>query len=98
MSNPYYHYPPVEHPKGTAILVLGILGLVVCGLTGPFAWVMGNRAIREMDSTPYQYSNRGMIQAGRICGIISSFMMIFVCGIYLLMFLVMGIGFLEGIN
>ena len=36
---------PQEHPKGTTILVLGILSLVLCGLLGPFAWNMGNQAL-----------------------------------------------------
>ena len=26
-------------------------GLVVCGLVGPFAWVIGNRVIREIDAS-----------------------------------------------
>src|SRR5262245_41781377 len=34
--------------RGTLILVLGILSLVICGLLGPFAWVMGNNDLREM--------------------------------------------------
>lgn len=62
-----------EHDNGTTILVLGILSLVVCGLLGPVAWAMGSRAIREMDAQPgVVWSNRGNVTAGRICGIISS--------------------------
>jgi uncharacterized Tic20 family protein len=58
--------------------VLGILSLVVgfmCGVgfvLGPFAWGMGNKAIRAIDATPGYYSNRGVVQAGRICGIVST--------------------------
>src|SRR5438128_1906635 len=36
--------------NGTVILVLGILSLVVCGLLGPVAWVMGNRDLKEIRS------------------------------------------------
>jgi uncharacterized membrane protein YjgN (DUF898 family) len=62
-----------EHPAGTTVLVLGILGLVVCGLLAPIAWVKGNTAKREMDSQPNVYwSNRGSVTAGRICGIIGT--------------------------
>jgi len=65
--------PPREHPNGTTILVLGILSLVVCGVLGPFAWSMGNRALREMDSQPgANWTNRSNVNAGRICGIIGS--------------------------
>ncbi|MCU1498623.1 MAG: hypothetical protein JWM47_2576 [Acidimicrobiales bacterium] len=65
-----------EHPQGTTIMVLGILSLVVCGLLGPFAWSMGNKAIREIDANPGAYTNRGSVSAGRICGMISSILMI----------------------
>lgn len=71
-----YGQPMVDHPQGTTILVLGILSLVLCSFLGPFAWVMGNRALREIDAAPGRYSNRGSVSAGRICGIISSVLMI----------------------
>jgi hypothetical protein len=74
---PYGGYAAQEHPQGTTILVLGILSLVVCGLLGPFAWVMGNNAIAEIDQNPTAYTNRGTVQAGRICGIVSSCLLIF---------------------
>ena len=63
---------PVDHPQGTTILILGILSLVVCGVLGPVAWVMGNNALAEIDRTPTAYRNRGNVQAGRICGIIAT--------------------------
>jgi uncharacterized membrane protein YidH (DUF202 family) len=59
------------------VLVLGILSLVICGLLGPIAWAKGNKAKREMDSQPgVQWSNRGSITAGRICGMIASILLI----------------------
>ena len=66
-----------EHPAGTTVLVLGILSLVICGVLGPFAWVKGNAAKREMDAQPgVQWSNRGSVTAGRICGMIASILLI----------------------
>lgn len=65
-----------DHPQGTLILVLGILSIVVCGLLGPVAWIMGNKAIKEIDANPSAYSNRGNVQAGRIIGIIASCLLI----------------------
>jgi hypothetical protein len=73
---PGYYVAPTEHPQGTTILVLGILSLVLCSLLGPFAWVMGSRARKEMDASGRVYSNAGNITAGWICGIISSALMI----------------------
>ncbi|QYC42563.1 hypothetical protein Nocox_24800 [Nonomuraea coxensis DSM 45129] len=69
---PYYGPQQHNHPNGTTILVLGILSLVVCTFIGPFAWSMGNRALREIDESGYVFANRGHVQAGRICGIIST--------------------------
>ncbi|MFI6732331.1 DUF4190 domain-containing protein [Nonomuraea sp. NPDC050451] len=82
----YYGPPPQTHPQGTTILVLGILSLVVCTFIGPFAWSMGNRALREIDESGYYYENRGMVQAGRICGIVSSILMMVTLGFVVLMF------------
>ena len=71
--------PTAQHPQGTTILVLGIVGLAltfICGfgaLLGPFAWAMGTKALREIDSNPsVTYTNRGNVSAGRILGIITT--------------------------
>lgn len=63
-----------EHPDGTKILVLGIVGLVLCGIIlGPIAWSMGNKAMAEINSnTAVTYTNKGSVNAGRICGIIAT--------------------------
>ncbi len=79
MSQPPYPYQspggwgpaPVDHPSGTTILVLGILGLVVCPITSIFAIVMGNTALREIDANPMAYGNRQSVVVGRILGIVS---------------------------
>jgi hypothetical protein len=52
--------------------VLGIVSLVVCQIVGPFAWVMGNNALAEIDANPMAYTNRSAVQAGRICGIVAT--------------------------
>jgi hypothetical protein len=69
-------YGSYEHPDGTTVLILGVLSLVVCRFLGPVAWIMGNKAIAEIDGNPGAYTNRGSVQAGRICGIISSSLII----------------------
>lgn len=50
-----------------------------CGPLGIAAWVMGNNAIREIDANPTAYTNRGQVNAGRICGIVAT--VLFVLGI-----------------
>jgi hypothetical protein len=75
-----------EHPAGTTVLVLGILSLVICSILGPIAWVKGGAARKEMAAQPgVNWTNRGQITAGWICGIIATCMLILVVlGILLL--------------
>ena len=84
-GTPYGYGPPqYEHPQGTTVLILGILGIVACQILAPFAWVIGNRALAEIDANPGAYSNRGLVVAGRICGIVGSVLL----GLYLAFVLV----------
>jgi uncharacterized membrane protein YjgN (DUF898 family) len=64
--------PAQEHPQATTILVLGILGLVLCQVLGPFAWSMGNKALREIDSSQGTLGGRETVNIGRILGIVST--------------------------
>jgi hypothetical protein len=87
MGNPYAQ--PYGHPgmyqqmasymypnRGGTVLVLGILSLVVCAIMGPIAWSMGNEEIRRIDAGQAPPDGRGNANAGKICGIISSVLMI----------------------
>jgi hypothetical protein len=60
----------VDHPKGITILVLGILSVVCCSPLGIAAFLMGNTALKEIDAQPGRYSNRQIVQIGRILGIV----------------------------
>jgi len=75
---PVMPYPqPVvrpEHPQATTVLVLGILGLVFAGILGPFAWYMGNKALRECATGMYAATDQ--LKAGRILGIIATVLLI----------------------
>jgi hypothetical protein len=62
--------------RGTMILILGILGLVVCGPLGIAAWIMGAGDLKEMDAGTMDPSGRGATQAGKICGIIATVLII----------------------
>jgi hypothetical protein len=62
--------------RGTLVLVMGILGLVVCQPVGIAAWVMGAADLKEMDAGTMDPSGRGTTQAGKICGMIASILMI----------------------
>jgi hypothetical protein len=62
--------------RGTLILVLGILGLVVCGPLAIAAWVMGSGDLKEIDAGTMDPAGRGTTQAGKICGIIGTILLI----------------------
>jgi hypothetical protein len=82
---------PQEHPKGTTILVLGILSLVCCGLLGPVAWVMGNNARSEMAARPNViWTNKGSVTAGWVCGIVGSVILILSILYFIVVFAIIG--------
>lgn len=96
VSYPPYGYqgypqygPPPEHPQATTIMILGILSLAFCQLLGPVAWIMASKARKEIDYSGGQLGGRGQVQAGYICGIIATCLLVGVLLIYGGVFLVM---------
>src|SRR3989337_708455 len=82
--------PQQDHPKATTILVLGICGLALCQVLGPFAWSMGNKALREIDASNGQLGGRDTVNVGRILGIIAT---VFLgLGVLFLVFFVLLVG------
>ncbi|MHC4259487.1 MAG: CCC motif membrane protein [Planctomycetota bacterium] len=91
---------PLTPHRGTAILVLGIVGLVVglfgsscCAIfgiagcvCGIIAWVMANKDLKEMAAGRMDPTGRGTTQAGKICGIISVVLAIVIFFLTLLFF------------
>lgn len=63
-------YP--EASQATTILVLGIIGIILCQVLGPIAWVMGNNELAAIDAGRRTPENRGTANAGRILGIIGT--------------------------
>ncbi|MFC7620510.1 hypothetical protein [Microlunatus sp. GCM10028923] len=66
-----YGYLPAEHPQGTTILVLGIVGFFVfpCGIV---AWYMGNKAMKEIQASGIRYGNESNVNIGRILGMVTT--------------------------
>ena len=62
--------------RGTLILVLGILGIVLCGPLAIAAWVMGVGDLKQIDAGTMDPAGRGTTQAGKICGIIGTILLI----------------------
>jgi uncharacterized membrane protein YjgN (DUF898 family) len=71
-----YRPLPPSHPQATTVLVLGILGFVLCGLIGPFAWGMGNNVVRQIDAAGGQWGGRTEANVGRVLGIVATALLI----------------------
>jgi hypothetical protein len=75
--------------RGSTVMTLGILSLVACGLLGPVAWVMGNNDLAEMRAGRMDRDGESQTQAGRICGMITTIIMIAALAFYCLIFVMM---------
>ncbi|WP_175422352.1 DUF4190 domain-containing protein [Nocardioides jishulii] len=72
-----------NHPSATTSMVLGIIGLgslvIACGIgliLSPFAWVMGGKAVKEIDASNGQLGGRDQARAGQIMGIIGTVILV----------------------
>ena len=75
MTDQQFPQDPSRYPassQATTALVLGILGIVICGVLAPVAWVMGNNEIQAIDAGRRPPENRGTANAGKILGIIGT--------------------------
>ena len=80
MANPF-------ESRASTVLILGILGLVLCGpILGPIAWYQGNSLRR--DATAAGYPEPGNAKAGRICGMIGTIMSLLGILLYVVVFAV----------
>ena len=68
--------------RGTMVLILGILSLVCCGLLGPVAWIMGNGDLKAMKEGRMDPAGQGTTQAGMVCGIIGTILVVIVIIMY----------------
>ncbi|MDM7460608.1 MAG: DUF4190 domain-containing protein [bacterium] len=79
----------------TLILILGILSIVVCGPLGIAAWVMGNNALKELDQGFGDPNSRGLINAGRILGMIGVALTVIACVAWAAFMAVFGVAGLQ---
>ena len=77
--------------RGTLILVLGILSLIICQPVGIAAWIMGNADLKQIAAGTMDPEGKSLTQIGKILGMIA--VIILVIGIVLgILGLVLGIG------
>ena len=51
-------------------LVLGIVGVLLCGFAAPFAWWQGKSAEDAIAKNPGRYGGKGMATTGKILGMV----------------------------
>lgn len=79
--------------QATASLVLGILGIVCCGVMAPIAWYMGKKELDAIGRGELPGTGEGLAKAGMILGIVGTALL----GLGLLWVLFFGgLAFLSG--
>ncbi len=75
--------PPPDHPQATLSLVLGLVGLigalVFCGVTlvvSPFAWAIGQSALKQIRASQGRLGGEGPARTGMILGIIGTALLV----------------------
>lgn len=81
-----FAWEPPDHPQAMTVLILGIIGMSAVPFTAPFAWYLGDKALREIDAEPGRYGRRDWVNVGRILGIVGTIllavMMVVFCGFF----------------
>lgn len=74
MTEPTTTAPGADKASGqaTTALVLGILGIVCCGLLAPIAWYMGSKEMKAIAAGQASKAGEGLAKAGMILGIIGT--------------------------
>lgn len=62
--------------RGTTVLVMGILSLVICAPLGIAAWIMGKGDLSKIDAGLMDPMGRGTTQAGMVLGIIGTVLLV----------------------
>ena len=82
--------------RGTMLLIFGILGIIMCPLFAPAAWIMGKNDLEQIRSGAMDPEGESMTNAGKILGLIGTILA--VLGILLfivIFFLGMGLAVSE---
>lgn len=94
-GNPY-----MEPHRGTLILVLGIIGLVMCQLLGPVAWILGKGDLAKIRAGTMDPRGESETNIGMILGIVASVFLILQMLVVLLyfgfIFCIIGVGVAGG--
>ncbi len=71
--------PPLQakaSSQATTALIVGIVGVVCCGLAAPFAWYLGNKELQQIAAGLAPSAGEGAAKAGKILGMVGSALLI----------------------
>ena len=69
--------PQSSSNQAITALVLGILGIVCCGLLAPIAWYLGNQELKAIAEGRSPIAGEGLAKAAKILGIIGTILLVF---------------------
>ena len=90
-----YGAPQPSNSNATLSLVLGILSIVCLPILGPVAWILGNNALAAGTVAPSQL---GQVNAGRICGMIGSALIVLGIIYWIVIFATVGVAGLHHVG
>ncbi|MFQ5525009.1 MAG: hypothetical protein ACE5GX_01980 [Thermoanaerobaculia bacterium] len=76
MSEPVSGSAPATSNKPTIALILGILGIICCGLLAPVAWYIGSQELKAIAAGAAPAAGEGLAKAGMILGIIGTILLV----------------------
>ena len=76
-------YP--EPSRATSAVLLGIIGLLTCGVLSPYAWYLGSKEIKAINEDRRDPTNRGSANAARVIGIIGTVILVIALGVLALL-------------
>jgi hypothetical protein len=96
MSVEYPSQPQPQSSSTQAIvsLILGILGIVCCGVLAPIAWYIGSQEIKAIREGRSAVAGEGLAKAGMILGIIGTILLVLTA---LWVFFAGGMAILQGL-
>jgi hypothetical protein len=86
--------PQSSSTQAIVALILGILGIVCCGVMAPIAWFIGSQEIKAIREGRSPAAGEGLAKAGMILGIIGTILLVLTV---LWVFFAGGMAILQGI-
>ncbi len=93
-GQPGVPYVPPDHPQAMTVLIMGVLGIALCQLLAPIAWVMGARAKREIAESGGRLGGNTAVTVGWALGLAGSILLIVVVAFFAVYAVVL-IGFIS---